>query len=171
MANTSGLSVIPFQVRDRGWVKRFIMDAWGLPVVAHGTAFEPEMLEGFIAYQQKERVGLLTCLIHPAEKDGRPVCEIVTLNSLVEGIGVGTMLIRSVLELARHARCEVVVVTTTNDNLDALRFYQKRGFVISLVHPGAVDETRQTLKPKLPVLGYYGIPIRDEIELRYHLAG
>jgi hypothetical protein len=55
-------------------------------------------------------------------------------------------------------------VTTTNDNLDALRFYQKRGFQIVAVRPGAVDESRR-VKPSIPVIGEHGIPIRDEIEL------
>ena len=59
---------------------------------------------------------------------------------------------------------EVLRVTTTNDNLDALRFYQRRGFRIIAVRPGAVDESRR-IKPSISAIGEYGIPIRDEIEL------
>jgi hypothetical protein len=53
---------------------------------------------------------------------------------------------------------------TTNDNLNALRFYQKRGFVLVSVHRNAVIKSRQ-LKPEIPLTGNDGIPLRDEIEL------
>lgn len=53
---------------------------------------------------------------------------------------------------------------TTNDNLNALGFYQKRGFRIKAVYPGAVDEARR-IKPEIPLAASNGIPIRDEIEL------
>jgi hypothetical protein len=57
-----------------------------------------------------------------------------------------------------------VWLVTTNDNLDALRFYQRRGLRLVAVHAGAVDEARR-LKPEIARVGEYGIPIRDEIEL------
>ena len=58
---------------------------------------------------------------------------------------------------------------TTNDNLNALRFYQGRGFRLVAVHPGAVEASRR-LKPQIPELGSFGIPIRDELELELSLA-
>jgi hypothetical protein len=60
-------------------------------------------------------------------------------------------------------------VVTTNDNVDALRFYQRRGFQLASVRCGAVDEARRTLKPLIPVTGNYGIPLRDELELAHDL--
>ena len=59
-------------------------------------------------------------------------------------------------------------LVTTNDNLDALRFYQRRGWRLSAVYPGSVVESRK-IKPSIPEIGAYGIPIRDEIELEYPL--
>jgi hypothetical protein len=53
---------------------------------------------------------------------------------------------------------------TTNDNLDAIRFYQRRDMRIAAVAPGAADEARR-IKPSIPEIGDYGIPIRDEITL------
>ena len=58
---------------------------------------------------------------------------------------------------------------TTNDNLNALRFYQKRGFELVAVHPHAVDEARR-IKLEIPMLGEDEIPIRDEIELEMLLG-
>jgi hypothetical protein len=59
---------------------------------------------------------------------------------------------------------------TTNDNVDALRFYQRRGFRLARVRPGAVDESRRVLKPEIPTVGAYGIPLRDELELEMGLS-
>ena len=56
-------------------------------------------------------------------------------------------------------------MVTTNDNLDALRFYQRRGFRLDRLRPGAVDVSRDTLKPEIPRTGEHGIPLRDEVEL------
>jgi hypothetical protein len=56
-------------------------------------------------------------------------------------------------------------VLTTNDNVDALRFYQRRGFRLAELHPGAVDEARARLKPEIPRVGDHGIPLRDELML------
>ena len=58
----------------------------------------------------------------------------------------------------------VLRVTTSNDNLNTLRFYQRRGFRITRVRPGVVNEARR-IKPPIPVVGEHGILIRDEIDL------
>jgi hypothetical protein len=42
---------------------------------------------------------------------------------------------------------------------------QRRGSRLSDLYPGAVDESRRRLKPEIPEIGEYGIPIRDEIVL------
>jgi hypothetical protein len=59
-------------------------------------------------------------------------------------------------------------VTTTNDNTRALRFYQRAGFHLTALRPGAVTAARKS-KPEIPELGEDGIPIRDEIELTMEL--
>jgi hypothetical protein len=64
------------------------------------------------------------------------------------------------------AECERIWLVTTNDNLDALRFYQRRGFVLSALRAGAVADSRQRLKPQIASVGDFGIPLRDELELR-----
>jgi ribosomal protein S18 acetylase RimI-like enzyme len=96
-------------------------------------------------------------------------CEIVTLDSLRPSLGIGTTLIESVKAAAGAAGCRRLWLITTNDNLHALGFYQKRGFRLAAVHPGAVNESRK-LKPEIPLIGNDGIPIRDEIELEIVLT-
>ncbi|HEX6140904.1 MAG TPA: 2-oxo-4-hydroxy-4-carboxy-5-ureidoimidazoline decarboxylase, partial [Candidatus Limnocylindria bacterium] len=56
-------------------------------------------------------------------------------------------------------------LVTTNDNLDALHFYLRRGMRVAAVHAGAVDRDR-ALKPEIPRFnGSNGLPIRDLVEL------
>ena len=90
--------------------------------------------------------------------------ELITLDALGAGLGVGTALIEELVSRLRAEGVNALRVTTTNDNLDALRFYQRRGFRIKAVRPGAVDESRR-IKPSISPIGEYGIPIHDEIEL------
>ncbi len=103
-------------------------------------------------------VGLITYQIIDQE------CEIITLDSFCEGLGIGSALIDTVLQVAVQTGCYRLWLITTNDNLSALRFYQKRGFHLAALHPNAIEHSRK-LKPQIPQIGHDGIPIRDEIEL------
>ena len=158
----------PFVVRalgrdDAGWLAELIAEQWGSPiVVAHGAIYQPEKLPGFVATVDGEIAGLATYSV-----DG-VACEIVTLDSLQPNRGIGTALIEAVKDAARRAGCRRLWLITTNDNLHALGFYQRRGFRLVAVHPGAVDEAR-LLKPQIPLTGLDGIPIHDELELELWL--
>ena len=107
--------------------------------------------------------GVLTYDIVGAE------CEVLTLHAASQWGGAGTALIDAVRAVAARAGCRTLWVLTTNDNVDGLRFYQRRGFRLSAVRCGAVDEARRTLKPDIPDVGYYKIPLRDEIEFERDL--
>lgn len=160
----TNLIIQPIDDATRPWVAQTIAEQWGADiVVAHGVVYRPHELPGFVAMQGSECVGLLTYHI---EGDA---CEIVTLDSFHEGRGVGTALIEAAKQAARHAGCRRLWLITTNDNLHALRFYQKRGFMLVAVHRNAVDAARK-IKPSIPLVGNDGIPIQDEIELEIILA-
>lgn len=152
----------PLNSEDQDQVSRFIAEHWGAStVVAHGNIYRPSDLPGFIAFHpgaEDNWLGLTTYNLHDTQ------CEIVTIDSLFPTTGVGTALLGAVKQVALKAGCKRLWLITTNDNLDALRFYQKRGFVLVAVHRKAVNRSRQ-LKPEIPEVGAYGIPLRDEIEL------
>jgi ribosomal protein S18 acetylase RimI-like enzyme len=131
-------------------------------VVAHGVVYRPDTLDGFIALDNDEWMGEITYSVLGTE------CEIVSLDSLREGRGIGTKLIDAVVEAARKRNCRRVFLITTNDNLHALGFYQRRGFELARIHRRALDETRK-LKPSVPLIGMDNIPLRDEIELEMNL--
>jgi GNAT superfamily N-acetyltransferase len=142
----------------------FIRKQWGDDVIiVHGVTYHPDKLQGFVAeVRTREWVGLATYNI---ENSG---CELVTLDSIVEGEGIGTALVKAVAEAGSVRGCTRLWCVTTNDNLPALEFYQKRGFRIVAVYPGAVERAR-VLKPSIPLYGIESIPIRDEIELEIQL--
>jgi ribosomal protein S18 acetylase RimI-like enzyme len=148
---------------DSEWIKCLLRDHWGSAVVvSRGKLYYADQLSGFVATEQDEKIGLITYSINGTE------CEIVTLNSVREDRGVGSALLKAVESVARHAGCACLRLITTNDNLKALRFYQRRGFLLVAVHRNAVERSR-ALKPEIPVTGNDGIPIRDELELELPL--
>jgi GNAT superfamily N-acetyltransferase len=133
---------------------------WGADfIITRGRKVRPQELPALCAVTPGgERLGLATY-----EVIG-PDCELVTLDALLQWQGVGTALLAAVQEAAAAAGCRRLWLITTNDNLDALRFYQRRGMHIVTVHHG-LRETAARLKPTIPLTGCFGIPILDEIEL------
>lgn len=144
---------------DRTWVReRTELLFGGDSVVSRDIVHQPADLPGFIAREGGERVGLATF------KVAGEVCELVTLDALCQWCGVGTGLLEAVEKAARAAGCERMWLITTNDNIDALRFFQRRGYHITCVRPDGMQAIR-ALKPGIPETGHYDIPIRDEIEM------
>ena len=144
-------------------LREFWIEHWGgEEMITRGNIYRPEQLEGFVVEDGKEWIGLLTFLIKDSE------CEVTSLDSLREGQGIGSMLIENAIQEARKQGCRRLFLITTNDNLNALGFYQKRGFEIVTMYRGAVNESRKR-KPSIPLIGYNNIPLRDEIELEIML--
>ena len=140
-------------------VRQFWDDHWDAEfVVAHGTVFQPENVSGFLALDDNDWIGLITYTFLDTD------CEIVSVDSLRENEGIGTALIEKVVEEAKANQCRRVHVSTTNANLRALGFYQKRGFQLCELRVNAIEEARK-LKPSIPLIGENDIPLRDEIEL------
>ena len=144
---------------DNDWITEVLLDNWASNIiVTRGISYQADLLSGFIVELEGKRVGLLTFNISDDE------LEIITLNAIDEGKGVGTILLEEVEKLAKTKNCKRFWLITTNDNVDALRFYQKKGYEIKSVHRYAIDESRK-IKPHLPFVGKFGIAIRDEIDM------
>jgi len=156
-------TIRPAEKEDRNWVAQFLDDQWGSTrIVTRGEVYLAHLLPGFIAMKEDERIGLITYRLEDGE------CEIITVNSTVEGEGVGSALIEAVKQAVTLEGCKRMWLITTNDNMRALRFYQKRGFSLVAVYPNALEQSRK-LKPEIPLFGIDGIPLRDEIELEMRL--
>lgn len=141
-------------------LRQFWIDQWsGAEMIVHADVFRPDQVEGFV---NEDWSGLVTFVIGPSG------CEIISLDSLKEGGGTGSALIDIVAEEAARRGCTRLFLSTTNDNLRALGFYQRRGFELVAVRRGAVTESRKR-KPGIPLIGDNEIPVRDEIELELRL--
>jgi len=156
--------------------------------VREGTAADAEAVAAFLARHESAVVArhgeLVDATEHPAlvvEDEGAlvgvltyvvvgPDCEVLTLHADPPRSGVGTELVEAAAVLAEARGCDRLWLITTNDNVEALRFYQRRGFRLTGIHPGAVAQTRRALKPQIPEVAGNGIPIRDELDLERPLA-
>lgn len=131
-------------------------------MVSRGVLYEVLDYPGFVAIVGGEAQAILTYRMHGHE------CEVLLIHSETEGLGVGSALIDHAADTAREAGCDRLWLVTTNDNIHAIRWYQKRGFTIAAVHVNALAESRK-LKPEIPLVGQDGIPLRDEIEFEMFL--
>ncbi len=149
------VEVIALTPEDRSWLAARATELWGGEIViSRGVAHDVAKLPGFIARIDGRRAGVATYRLTD------DACELVTIDAFQRRAGVGTALIAAVEAVAGDRRLWLI---TTNDNLDAMRFYQRRGYVLTAAYPGAIEASRR-LKPQIPRVGNYGIPIRDELE-------
>lgn len=163
----SNFIITEIKDNERTLSTKFISENWGSSLsVSQGKIYDTRLLPGFICIDNKNVIGLVTYHIENRE------CEIVTLDSKVPDKGLGTALINMVLEKARNNNCSRVWLITTNDNINAMRFYQKRGFEWVGFYKNAIYESRQ-LKPEIPKYGNDNIPIKHEIEfeIKLNLSG
>ncbi|MBS0471161.1 MAG: GNAT family N-acetyltransferase [Proteobacteria bacterium] len=135
------------------WVRNY----GGPAVVSRGRLYDARMLPGFVALEGERLLGALTW-----HADGGEI-EIVSLDSYAEDRGVGTALLAVAVEAAQARAARRIWLITSNDNIRAIRFYQKRGWDMAALHRDAIDEARK-IKPEIPRMSDDGIPIRHEIE-------
>ena len=151
---------------DRSWLAKALHETWGsIRVVSRGRLFEDvTRLPGIVAEAPTGHpIGF--ALLHFEEDDA----EVVVLQSLEEGRGAGTALLEAARARAADAGCRRVWLVTTNDNLHAVRFYQRRGWDWVAMHRDALIESRR-LKPEISRLGADDIPIRHELEFEIEFA-
>lgn len=156
------MKIRPRDAADQAAARAFLARHGSLRVARLGELVHPLEHPALVAEAGSGQVpGMLT---YVPGQDWQQ-CEILTLHADEQWRGAGTALIEVAGQLARRQGCARRWVITTNDNVDALRFCQRRGFCLVELHRGAVDRSRATLKPEIPAAGAYGIPLRDEIEL------
>ena len=144
---------------DVAWADGLIGAAMGGRMQARrGELIDVLDLPGFVAERDGHYVGVLTYATRAND------VEIAYVEATESHTGIGTALVSTFLDAVS---VRPVWVVTTNDNLDALGFYQRHGFAIRDIRVGAVKKSRETIKPSIGRIGEHGIEIRDEIELEY----
>lgn len=142
----------------RAFVDNQVAESWAGPYsVSRGKIHDTRTDHGFVAVEDGNVVGYALYLIIDDE------CEIAVLESLCEKQGIGSALINAVVHAAKEKNCRRVWLITTNDNIHAIRFYQRFGFELKAVHINAMEDARK-LKPQIPLTGNDRIPIKHEFE-------
>lgn len=159
MPTVDTLSIRPTVETDRDWMRAEMRKWWKSEVVVvRGEKHYPAEMDGFLAEKGNKRIGLVTLHIDSQS------AEIMSLFTTGEVPGLGEKLVGAAIADLQAKNVHVISVVTTNDNIGALRFYQQLGFVVTDWRRNALEISRR-IKPEIPLMGNYNIPIRDEIEL------
>lgn len=148
---------------NRALINAFLKKHWfSTTMVLRGKEIDMTKADGFYFSEEGAIVGLITYTVYDA------TLEILSLDSLREKQGIGSALLARVIREARALGLAKILLITTNDNIEAMRFYQKRGFDMAHLYHDALDAARK-LKPEIPLIGAHGIPLRHEIEFELPL--
>ncbi|HOZ38424.1 MAG TPA: GNAT family N-acetyltransferase [Anaerolineaceae bacterium] len=157
------MKYVPISPQNRQQINDFISQHWfTTEMVILGEIVDMTTVEGVAAMDGEGIAGLITYRV------SGEVCEITSLDSLREGLGIGTDLLEKVIAIAREMGCHKITLVTTNDNIHAIRFYQKQGFDLVRLHHYSIKQARG-LKPEIPLFGQNGIPIEHELEFEFLL--
>ncbi len=155
----SELHIRSTRPEDSGLILELMNKYWGgEPLIVRAKAYYPSHLDGLLALQNGEIVGFLIYDMQGAD------CEIVVFEVLDKWNGIGTQMLGRLKQMMQSMDCRRIHLMTTNDNVDALRFYQRRGFHICGIHLDSMKASR-AMKPGIPMSGEHDIPLRDEIDL------
>jgi GNAT superfamily N-acetyltransferase len=138
-----------------------IIKGWGSDIlVIRGIAYKANDLDGVLVYENSKIIGLG---LYRIKND----CEIILLETFIQNKGIGTKILEKIKEIAKTKNCKRIWLITSNENINAIKFYQKRGFHISNIYLNAMEEARN-IKPEIPKFSN-GIEIRDEIEFEINI--
>ncbi|WP_187432537.1 GNAT family N-acetyltransferase [Agromyces mariniharenae] len=158
------LSVRPLGPRDREWVDLTQAAMWGSSTVARkGELLDTTALPGFVAVRHGEPVGLALFCVRGDEY------EVVSVSATVRREGVGRALMLRCFDDARKRGCRRVWLTTTNDNVGAIAFYQRLGMDLCAFSRNGVATARR-LKPSIPLRDEFGVGIDHELEFELLLG-
>jgi ribosomal protein S18 acetylase RimI-like enzyme len=139
----------------------FARDFGRTKIVAYGEVMDIDQMPALVAVRYQDPSGALAYRLHG---DALHIVALAT-DPMWQRSGVGGHLVAEAELLARRLKLRRLVVSTTNDNLPALYFYQRRGYrVTDFVPNNVIVHTGQK------VSGFAGIPVRDEIRLEKTFA-
>ncbi len=148
---------------NRNRIDTFIKQHWyTTTMIIRGKEIDMTKTEGFYFNDGEDIIGLITYIVYDN------ILEITSLDSLHEKQGIGSKLVEAVIHEAKERKLEKIVLITTNDNINAIKFYQKRGFDMVRLFHDALEVSRK-LKPEIPLIGENSIPLRHEIEFELYI--
>ena len=139
----------------------FARDFGRTKIVAYGEVMDIDQMPALVAVRYADPSGALAYRLHG---DALHIVALAT-DPMWQRSGVGGHLVAEAELIARRLNLRRLVVSTTNDNLPALYFYQRRGYRMTDFVPSSI-----IMHTGQEVAGFAGIPVRDEIRLEKTLA-
>ena len=139
-------------------VRELVKLFWGEDEqLTFGRKFTVSSLPAYIAEVKSKVVGFVAFA---------PVGDALIIAALgivpeYQNCGFGRKLVEQVEKEAQKRGKKKLLVSTSNDDLPALAFYQRDGFQIFAVEPNVIAEKHGRI-----LGGIGGLPIRDELRLR-----
>jgi ribosomal protein S18 acetylase RimI-like enzyme len=126
-------------------------------IVAFGQLMDLDAAPAVVAEMNGEIAGALAYRL----VDGGLHVVALATDPMWQRSGVGGYLVAEAELMARRLRIPRVIASITNDNLPSLYFYQRRGYYVAEWIPNVI--AKHSKSPSL--VGFAGIPIRDEVRL------
>ena len=139
----------------------FARDFGRTKIVAYGEVMDIDQMPALVAVRYADPSGALAYRLHG---DALHIVALAT-DPMWQRSGVGGHLVAEAELIARRLNLRRLVVSTTNDNLPALYFYQRRGYRITDFVPSSI-----IMHTGQEVAGFAGIPVRDEVRLEKTLV-
>lgn len=143
---------------DRKTIRKFARQFWGEEEqLTFGQFFRVADLPSYVAKRKNEVLGFIST----TDVDDSTIIVALAILPKYQDSGIGTALINVVERETKRKKRKRLLVSTSNDDLPALAFYQSQGFQIYEVKPGVIAEKHGKI-----LEGIGGLPIRDELRLR-----
>lgn len=144
--------------RYRTKVNDLLKKAWGdVKIVVHGEWIDLSRTKAVICVENSEVIGAVHYYF------AGDSCEILSLFSHKEHVGIGQKLMHLVLDECRDCGLQRLFLVTTNDNVRAFKFYQQFGMDLEEIRFNQLELSRR-LKPQTPFVGDNGIPLKHELQ-------
>ncbi len=143
---------------DRKTIRKFAKRFWGEEEqLTFGRFLSVAELPGYVAKKENKVLGFIST----TDIDDSTIIVALAILPQYQDSGIGTALINVVERETKRKKRKRLLVSTSNDDLPALAFYQSQGFQIYEVKPGVIAEKHGKI-----LEGIGGLPIRDELRLR-----
>jgi ribosomal protein S18 acetylase RimI-like enzyme len=144
--------------KEKKKIREFVKQFWGEEEqLTFDRKFTVAQLPAYVAKSGNDTIGFVSF----AEMDDAIIIVALGILPTYQNAGVGKSLIEKVEAEAKRLGKKKLLVSTSNDDLPALAFYQSLGFQIYEVKPNTIAEKHGTV-----LKGIGGLPIRDELRLQ-----
>jgi ribosomal protein S18 acetylase RimI-like enzyme len=144
--------------KEKDEIRRFVKQFWGEEEqLTFERKYNVAEQPAYVAKVGKKTVGFISF----AENADHLIIVAIGVQAEYQGSGIGRALVKKVESEARKLQKKKLLVSTSNDNLPALGFYQALGFQIFEVEPNILAEKHGHV-----LAGISGLPVRDELRLQ-----